>query len=182
MIPAASSVLTAPTVLALWYELVHEAIARSSQAVSETQEQHLVFVLQRHLRSADLESRAMSALYLESLGRAGADGLGDAGDRCLILAGLFPDRITRHLPLGYVMGLGSSAYHQAAARARPAWAEWYAHLGHAFVRLVRVLAHVRSDALDAWFPFNRHDLAAATGLGSGASAPFAVAAPFSRPH
>lgn len=129
----------------LWRDLVLEGEARSATSLEEDVEAYLVFVLMRHLGDAGLLRRTMALDLLEALecsGRARLDELRDVGDRCLLIAGLFPRvAVRRRVGAGYFADLGRGAYANVADAARVAYAELFARLAVAFDAMVAVLAH-----------------------------------------
>jgi hypothetical protein len=132
----------------LWHDLVREGEQRARQRLDEDAESYLVFTLMRHHRDAPLAHRTMALELLEALQRSGRrreDELRDVGDRCLLLAGLYPDLAQRRcVDLGYFIALGRGAYAQLADELRAALATLYARLAQDFDRLVRVLMAVRT--------------------------------------
>lgn len=151
----------------LWHELVREGEQRAQQRLDEDAESYLVFTLMRHHRDAPLAHRTMALELLEALQRSGRrreDELRDVGDRCLLLAGFYPDVAQRRcVDLGYFIALGRGAYAQLADEMRAALARLYAHLAEDFDRLVRVLMAVRTLSGEWRGPdaFAGHDLALA---------------------
>lgn len=161
-----STILTDTAATALWHDLVREAEQRGAAPLDADVESYLVFLLMRHLRDAGLGGHVLALDYLRALDDAGTprrDNLRDVGDRCLLIAGLYPQQAQKRLvSLKYFFDLGSRAYGDLADGARAAYAELFRRLATLFGRLVRVLVEVRriagSDGLDA---FGRYTLAAA---------------------
>lgn len=133
----------------LWQGLVRDAEARAAVRLDEDQESYLVFTLVRHCRDQILVARTLALELLDGLalrGELGSDRLRDVGDRCLLLAGLFPGQARRRsVDEGYYLDLGRSAYGELGARRRDALADLYLRLAEAFAPLVRILRHVRAD-------------------------------------
>lgn len=160
----------------LWRDLVLEGEARSATSLEEDVEAYLVFVLMRHLGDAGLLRRTMALDLLEALeasGRARLDELRDVGDRCLLIAGLFP-RVAARRRVGshYFADLGRGAYANVADAARVAYAELFARLAAAFDAMVAVLAHAAAVV--------QHGLPSRPGEGGHpASAPGVVIVPAS---
>ena len=131
----------------LWQGLLEQAQAQARARLPESQESYLVFTLVRHCRDGLLPGRTMALEWLDGLSQAGAvrgERLRDVGDRCLLLAGLFPGQAARRqVDPGYYLALGRSAYGELGqARGEPL-AALYAELASAFAGLVRVLAGIR---------------------------------------
>jgi len=131
----------------LWQALVREAGARAGCALDEDCESYLVFVLLRHQREPRFFERAQALdwLHAQSLPAARrADALRDVGDRCLLVAGLYPGLAERRrVSADYFADLGRSAYLGVAEASRAAYAALYAHLAEVYRDLVRIL-----DAMD----------------------------------
>ena len=160
------AILTDTATTALWHDLLREAEARGRAPLDEELEAYLVFLLMRHLRDGELGGRVLALDLLQGLHARGSqrgEDLRTVGDRCLLIAGLYPEQAQQRLvSLDYFIGLGAHAYAELAHAARAALGALYARLATAFARLVRVLVELRrlggSDPLDA---FARHALALA---------------------
>jgi hypothetical protein len=137
---------------ALWVDLVHEAEHDASAPLGEELESYLVFLLIAHMRDTQLHRNAVGIDYLmarSQCGRRHRDELRDVGDRCLLLAGLYPEQAQRRtVGLDYFMSMGSQAYHELAHALRATVAGLYEHLARAFARVVRVLMEVRRRTND----------------------------------
>jgi len=160
-----TAILTDTAAVALWQDLIREAGRNGAATLDEDSESYLVFLLMRHLRDAGLAGRVFALDYLQALQDSPRpEALRDVGDRCLLIAGLYPHQAQRRLVgLDYFLTLGSQAYAELAAVARTAWAELYRALATHFARLVRVLVQVRriGSGLDAISALDRHSLALA---------------------
>jgi len=159
-----TTIVTHGSATALWLELVREAAERAGARLDEDLESYLVFTLMRHLGDAPLGHRIMALELLEAVlkdGRQRQLELRDVGDRCLLIAGLYPQLAERrHVPLRYFLDLGSGAYDQLGCELRAAVSALYAQLARAFGQLVRVLLEVRrlSGNWSGLAPLDRHDL------------------------
>ncbi len=131
---------------ALWQNLVRDAAQSARIVLDEELESYLVFTLMRHLRDASMISRLLALDFLDALllgGRQRERALGETGDRCLLIAGLFPGQVQRrHVSASYFLQLGIAAYRCRAEQARDALAELYGHLASAFSLLVRALSEL----------------------------------------
>ncbi|MCU0754273.1 MAG: hypothetical protein MUE46_04025 [Xanthomonadales bacterium] len=140
-------ILTDATRTALWHDLIRDAEHRARRPLAEDVQSYLVFTLMRLTSDAALGARILALDFLQSLGVHGqrrADELRDVGDRCLLLAGLYPEQAERRaVPLSYFCALGSSAYEALADGIRNSVRELYVRLAHSFRALVRVLIEVR---------------------------------------
>lgn len=156
----------------LWQALIQEGAARSGVTLDEHEESYLGFVLIRHLRDEQLGARTVATDWLQAfdeIGQVRADALRDVGDRCLLIAGLFPrlaDR--RRVSPDYFVALGRGAYAGVADCTRSSYADLFAQLARAFRPLVQVLAAMRAapkltslqfhlgDGSEAWLPRSGH--------------------------
>lgn len=131
----------------LWHGLVRDAEQRSQRKLDEELESYLVFTLMRFVGDGALAERVMALDFLDgaqSTGRHKDLKLRDVGDRCLLLAGLYPQQARRrHVSLSYFCDLGRNAYSELAAHLRQALRSLYARLADAFTSLVGVLVEVR---------------------------------------
>lgn len=133
---------------ALWQDLIRDGEARRHLALGEELEAYLVFALMRHLGDAHLAARVMAEEYLHAHERPlRPDRLRDVGDRCLLIAGLFPRLARRRrVNTAYYVDLGRGAYASAAQRAPRIERSLFDRLAEAFDSLVAVLQAVRPDA------------------------------------
>lgn len=173
-----TAILTDTAAVALWQELIREAGRNGAAALDEDSEAYLVFLLMRHLRDAGLAGHVLALDYLTALQEPPRrEALRDVGDRCLLIAGLYPHQAQRRLVgLDYFLNLGSQAYAELAAGARAAWAELYRSLAAGFARLVRVLVQVRrlGSGHDAISALDRHSLAQADPAAAALEFPGAI--------
>lgn len=132
----------------LWQALVREAGQRARMPLEETTESYLVFVLLRYQREAQLVAQTQALAWLHAQSQAGtarADALRDVGDRCLLIAGLFPGLAERrHVDPGYFMDLGRGAYLGVAEASRAAYATLFKQLADAYRELVFTLRALRA--------------------------------------
>jgi hypothetical protein len=132
------------TAVELWQGLLGEGEARAGCALGEEVQSYLVFALLRHLRDPHLLGRVLALEWLDAHERAGSqrvDTLRDVGDRCLLIAGLFPQQARRRRVDGdYFIALGRSAYGSAADVASPGYAALFGQLVTAYQAMVRVLS------------------------------------------
>lgn len=154
------------TATALWQGLIREAEQRRHLALGEDLEAYLVFALMRHLGDAQLPGRIMAEEYLRAHERPlRPDHLRDVGDRCLLLAGLFPRLARRRrVDTGYYIDLGRGAYATAARRAPSIERSLFGQLAEAFASLVEVLQAVRPGAAMQALPVTDPALANRRGL------------------
>lgn len=139
-------IISNATSTVLWRNLVRDAARSAKIVLDEELESYLVFTLMRHLRDASMISRLLALDFLDALllgGRQRERALGETGDRCLLIAGLFPGQAQRrHVSASYFLQLGIAAYRCRAEQARDALAELYGHLASAFTVLVRALGEL----------------------------------------
>lgn len=151
---------------ALWQALVREGEQRRHLALGEELESYLVFALMRHLGDAMLGTRIMALDWLRAHEPPQRpDHLRDVGDRCLLIAGLFP-QLGRRRQVGsdYYVTLGSGAYASAAARAPRCERPLFDRLAEAFGSLVAVLDAIRPQSATQALPVPPAALAHRHGL------------------
>lgn len=135
----------------LWQAVVREACARCGQTLDEAQESYLVFVLLRHQRDGQLLARTQALEWLEAqlrVGSARTDALRDVGDRCLLIAGLFPALAQRRrVSVEYFIDLGRGAYQGVAESGRSAYTDLFAQLACTYHQLVQTLRAIRGERI-----------------------------------
>jgi hypothetical protein len=141
----------------LWQALVREAGERVGSPLDEMHESYLVFVLLRYQRDDTLLARAQALDWLDAQSRCGsvrADALRDVGDRCLLIAGLYPGLAERRrVGIEYFVDLGRGAYLEVADASRNAYAALFEQLARSYRELVRTLRAMRGTperVLPAW--------------------------------
>ena len=142
----------------LWQALVHDAGTRAGTPLDEMRESYLVFVLLRYQRDDSLLVRTQALEWLTAQACSGsqrADALRDVGDRCLLIAGLYPGLAERRrVGTDYFIDLGRGAYHEAAEASRNAYAALFEQLARSYRELVRILHCVR-EAPELVLPASR---------------------------
>lgn len=152
------------TPVELWQALICDGARQRGVRLDEQEACYLGFVLQRHQRDAQFAARTMALDWLQAQEQGGmqrADALRDVGDRCLLIAGLFPRLAERRrVPRDYFLALGQDAYGGVASCTRAGYGALFAQLAQAFVRLAEALAGMRGDAarrlLPSLLPPDRH--------------------------
>jgi len=156
-----TAILTDSPPLALWTDLVREAERASGARLDEELESYLVFLLIAHTRDVNLHGNAVALDYLLARARSGVrhrEDLRLVGDRCLLLAGLYPEQAERRMvTIGYFVALGSHAYDELSTALRAGLAELYHRLARAFARLARVTLEVRRQ-MQTIAPLILHEL------------------------
>ncbi|HLT44635.1 MAG TPA: hypothetical protein VK000_08240 [Luteimonas sp.] len=141
------SVIRQGAAAALWQDAIREALAGCGRTLDESQESYLVFVLLRHQRDERLLARVQALEWFDAQQREGSarrDALRDVGDRCLLVAGLFPDLAQRRrVAVDYFVDLGSGAYQGVADAGHDAYAALFAHLAASYRELVSALRGLR---------------------------------------
>ncbi len=140
----------------LWQALVHEAGERAHAPLDDTRESYLVFVLLRYQRDDTLLARTQALEWLDAqslVGTLRADALRDVGDRCLLIAGLYPQlAIRRHVQVDYFIRMGRGAYLEVAEASRNAYAKLFEQLAKSYQDLVRTLRALRGMPEDVLLP------------------------------
>lgn len=132
---------------AQWHSLLNEAQTRSHQHLSEMLEHYLVMLLMRFTHRAESLCQAVAPNYLQAMSAEGQKrprGLRDVGDTCLLLSGLFPGR-TQALAVNtdYYIGLGQSAYGEAANHLDTDDHPLFLTLAQSFIKAMDVLMAIR---------------------------------------
>ena len=144
---AVATLVTEQAPIELWQDLVREAEDHSHRHLGEELQSYLVFTLHRFTQDQSFAHRVIALDFLAGLARAGRAREGelrDVGDRCLLLAGLYPEQARRRLvPLSYFVGIGASAYDEAASALRSDLSQLFSALARSFHALVTVLLQVR---------------------------------------
>lgn len=139
-----------PTPLAQWYSLVNEAQSYCQLELGEDLESYLVFLLMRFTTDTGMAEGTLALDFLESLhteGRRGDAQLKNVGERCLLYAGLFPERARRkNLHSNYFVNLGQSAYYALSLQSEQESAQLYHLISSQFVSLRDVLKAIRHQA------------------------------------
>jgi len=142
-----TTILTDVPQTALWVDLLREAQHDAATRLDEELESYLVFLLIGHTRDLQLHRTVVALDYLLARSEHGTrrkQELRDVGDRCLLLAGLYPEQAQRRMvSVDYFLALGSGAYDELSSALKAAVADLYGHLAKAFARLVRVLMELR---------------------------------------
>lgn len=161
-----TTILTDTSQTALWADLIQQAETGAALQLGEELESYLVFVLMGHTRDVQLHRHVMAVDYLLARAESGTrhkQELRELGDRCLLLAGLYPEQAERRMvSVDYFLAMGSRAYGELSGALKAAVGELYGHLAQAFARLVRVLMELRRHTRDI-APFLLHDVCTAQG-------------------
>lgn len=132
---------------AQWHSLVHEAQAKAHLHLSEMLEHYLVVLLSRFTRRAESLCEAVAPHYLEAMRDDSPNRpreLRNVGDTCLLLSGLFPGRSNKlAVNTDYYIGLGQSAYGEAAAHLDTDDHPLFLMLAQRFVSAMDVLMAIR---------------------------------------
>lgn len=140
------SLIIHPTSEALWQNLVFDAQKQSAILLKEDLEAYLVFLLMRFTAESSIVSSVLGMEFLKSYqvdNKEQRQCLKEVGDKCLLLAGLFPDRaIKKRVTLGYFIHLGQTAY-ASLAQDLPMGETLYQKLSNEFPKLIDVLHTLR---------------------------------------
>ena len=137
-----------PTATAQWHTLVQTACSECGADIDEGVEAYLVFMLMRFAERPQVGRRALALEFLRGLrgGSGGAEQLRDTGDECLLVCGLFPQRVRRRpVPFRYYVDLGRGAYGTLAQSGAASDAEPFAELAAGFLTLMEVLQAMRAS-------------------------------------
>lgn len=139
-----------PTTIAHWYALVNEAQVSSAIQLQEDLASYLVFLLHRFTANTDIASSVLGLDFLKSYQQVSSrQELKDVGDKCLLVAGLFPGRaIKRRVKLSYFVKLGQTAYSTLSNHVVDQ-EELFNQLCYEFPKLLDVLLAMRESSLSA---------------------------------
>ncbi len=157
------NIVTYPTSLAQWQALISEATVGAHIRLNEDLESYLVFLLMRFSTKPEIAQSVLAIDFLSAFDDNVADRSGQlqqVGDKCLLLAGLFPGRAERkHVRISYFIHLGRSAYSSLSYVSTPSWAGLFNDLSAAFVPLTDVLLTARSlNQVPALTPLQAEEL------------------------
>lgn len=134
----------------LWYEVIDQAQASSGYRLDDTLSSYLVLTLNHFKDYQQLASDIVAVELLENLqisdSSIGRQRLRKVGDQCLIISGLFPERLSKlNLSFSYYITAGKNAYWHVAQKAHNSSLDedLFIQLSDEFVGLVDVLNHVR---------------------------------------
>ena len=154
-----SDLLLHPTNMAQWQQIICAAQNKRSISLCEAQESYLVFLLMRFVSKPELASSVVGLDFLNAMHERGhmrRQLLREIGDKCLLLAGLFPGRAQRkRVRISYFVALGQSAYAELAQIQ-----DDFIRMAEGFVTMLEVLHAVRpSQAMaNQLTPLAAHDL------------------------
>lgn len=105
-----------PTEESQWYELIQWGRERAHVVVSDEVAHYLLVTVLGFSKDVELGRRTIAFDYLSSVseaeGREQIMQLRSVGDECLLVSGLFPERISqKHVDWNYYISIGQSAYH-----------------------------------------------------------------------
>lgn len=109
------SLILHPTPTALWYDLICQAQQDCSVQLKTDLEAYLVFLLMRFMKDTSIVTSVLGLDFLQGYQNSHPlqrqQCLKDVGDKCLLFAGLFPQRaIKKRVKLSYFIQLGRTAY------------------------------------------------------------------------
>ena len=136
-----------PTAVAQWQRLVKDAEAEIHLQLAEILESYLTYLLMRFNNKPEMLGSVLAFEFMHSIAAQGVqqkEQLRDVGDKCLLLAGLFPKRAEYKLvKVSYFVDLGQGAYTLLASLSRQTIAELYTAVGQGFVKMMDILQTIR---------------------------------------
>lgn len=146
-----SSLLLHPTEMAQWHALLVKAQQDLTIGLNEDLESYLVFLLMRYSQKPQIAKSVLALDFLNSaqnFTKGNSAPLQDVGDKCLLFAGLFPERAKqRRLTVTYFINLGQSAYGTLSNNYFDTNAELFSDLCEEFVLLTNILQATRENNL-----------------------------------
>lgn len=130
-----------------WYALLGDASERAMVRLPGETEVYIAYLLAHYMDRIDLGHVVHAEAFLrahERKGKIRQDSLRDAGDQCLLCAGLFPNR-TEYLNVSpaYVIRIGQEAYKTISDDPACALQDLFRELSVSFLPAVRVLRKAR---------------------------------------
>lgn len=127
-----------------WKSVIQDAEQRSTIILPPLLESYLTHLVQRFSTEPEVAQKLMAAAWLEAAQTRDTSRLAAVGDECLLMAGLFPDRVARRsVNLSYFVQMGQSAYGALSRRT----SDLYSTLATQFVVLMDVLYYVRDSSV-----------------------------------
>jgi len=142
------SLLLHPTSTAQWQALIHEAQKTLSVRLEEDLESYLVFLLMRFIAQPTVAHSVLGLDFLQSTQKLQHGQpptmLKDVGDKCLLFAGLFPERAVRkRVDQLYFVKLGQTAYATLSEHEHAHQANLFSTLCTQFIILTDILQATR---------------------------------------
>lgn len=151
------------TALAQWEALIKEAQGHAAIKLPHDVEAYLSLLLARLTVNTDLSDLVVATEYLQAEHLSGEnriETLRDIADKCLIIAGLFPQRAEhKHVKISYFVNFGQTAYDALAHIKYASLAALFEQLSKNFINLMDVLLNCRQlppqylsplEALELW--------------------------------
>ena len=140
-------IISHSTALDQWQRLVVDAEAHTTICLNEELQSYLVFLLMRFVDKPEMAASVLALDFINTLEQAGVkrtESLREIGDKCLLFAGLFPERAERkNVDVNYFVNLGRNAYHELSAIDKINLAKLFASLCEQFMKLLDVLQTIR---------------------------------------
>jgi len=157
-----------PTPTAEWRGLVQAAGESCGARLSEPVEAYLVFMLMRFSQRIQVGRRALALDFLQGIqdpAGHGAAQLRDTGDECLLVCGLFPQRVRRRrVSFRYYVDMGRGAYGTLARTGADSTSEPFGALARGFIGLMELLQAMRAGQPGGGLgPLDAAELAQQTG-------------------
>lgn len=138
-----------PTQTAEWHALINEAESIRRIQLGVELESYLVFLLMRFSAKPELVASVLGLDFLESTQVIAQKPylLKDVGDKCMLFAGLFPERAKRRrVTPTYFIKLGQTAYSTLSCTLATNESDFFATLCGRFVPMIDVLSATRDIA------------------------------------
>lgn len=127
-----------------WKSVIQAAEQRSTIILPPDLESYLTHLVRRFATEPEVTHRLMAAAWLEAAQSRDDQRLAAVGDECLLIAGLFPEKVARRsLNLSYFVQMGQSAYASVSRKTH----DLYNSLATQFVVLMDVLFYVRDSSI-----------------------------------
>ncbi|OGT47372.1 MAG: hypothetical protein A3F17_03755 [Gammaproteobacteria bacterium RIFCSPHIGHO2_12_FULL_41_15] len=142
-------IILQPTTTAEWYELIRESQHHIGLFFDDHVESYLILTLDKFIKEEIHNETPIAIEFLSSISMENSHAnqkLRKIGDRCLILAGLFPEHAEKvNVSTTYFIDMGQQAYLTLADRARiKTDPKLFYKLGFQFIDIKSVLNTMRS--------------------------------------
>tara|TARA_B100001093_G_scaffold515373_1_gene591563 strand:- start:1009 stop:1476 length:468 start_codon:yes stop_codon:yes gene_type:complete len=134
-----------------WFNLILNAQSQTGYELGHDLKKYLMLTLEHYTTELTLPSSIIAVKYMEALSLTGTKQsleLRDIGDQCLLISGLFPERLLKkNISLDYTIAIGKQSYSQLASHKNnhPWDANLFLDLHQHFMGLVDILHFMRTS-------------------------------------
>ena len=135
-----------------WLNLILNAESHAGYELEHNLKKYLMLTLEHYTTELTLPNSIIAVKYMEALNLTGTKQfleLRNIGDQCLLISGLFPDRLLKkNISLDYTITIGKQSYSQLASQNNnhPWDKALFLELQQHFMGLVDILHFMRTNA------------------------------------